>query len=111
MTQTAPPKTAPPKTAAPPAKRPVAAPPEAAPSPDQAAISEVEKKMDELIKAKAIRDQQATNMANSATNAATASAPKTQRQKLDDLLRMYIEGKVTEAEYKERREKILTDPK
>lgn len=74
--------------------------------PDQAALSEVEKKMDELIKAKAARD--ATNAAHTATNAA-AAGPKTQRQRLDELLRLYIEGKVSEAEYKERREKIIAE--
>ena len=104
---TAPRQPAPPKTTAAPARR--AAPPAAPDSPDQAAISEVEKKMDELIQAKAIRDQQATNVANAATNA-VAAGPKTQRQKLDELLRFYIEGKVTDAEYKERREKILAEP-
>ena len=109
-TPTPPPKTAPPRTTAPPPKRAAQPPPEAVPSPDQAAITEVEKKMDELIQAKAARDQKATNISNAATNT-VAGPPKTQRQKLDDLLRMYIEGKVTEAEYKERREQILATPK
>src|SRR6185503_6432660 len=83
-------------TAAKPAVPPVKPPPSVAPaSPDQAAISEVEKKMDELIRLKNARD--ATNVANSATNT-LAAGPKTQRQKLDDLLRLYIDGKITDAE-------------
>jgi hypothetical protein len=98
----------PPKTVSPSARR--APPPAATASPDQTAISEVERKMDELIQAKALRDQQATNALNTATNAAAVTGPKTQRQKLDDLLRFYIEGKVSDAEYKERREKILAEP-
>ena len=51
----------------------------------------------------------ATNVANSATNT-LAAGPKTQRQKLDDLLRLYIDGKITDAEYKERREKVIGEP-
>jgi hypothetical protein len=102
----APSRTTPPPTAAPPTREP---PPAVDSSPDQAEISEVEKKMDELIKAKAARDQ-ATNTSATATNAAVATGPKTQRQRLDELLRLYIEGKLTEAEYKERREKIIAEP-
>jgi len=91
-----------------PAVAPAKPPPSVAPaSPDQAAISEVEKKMDELIRLKNARD--ATNVANSATNT-LAAGPKTQRQKLDDLLRLYIDGKITDAEYKERREKVIGEP-
>ena len=63
--------------------------------------------MDELIRLKNARD--ATNVANSATNT-LAAGPKTQRQKLDDLLRLYIDGKITDAEYKERREKVIGEP-
>lgn len=73
---------------------------------DQAAISEVEKKMDELLRLKAAREQ-ATNTANNATS---ANAPKTKRQKLDDLLKQLIEGKITDAEYKEKREKVIAEP-
>ena len=61
--------------------------------------------MDELIKLKAARDQ-ATNTAS----AASPTGPKTRRQKLDDLLRAYLDGKVSDAEYKERRDKIIAEP-
>ena len=50
--------------------------------------------MDELIKAKAAREK--------ATNAPPAqpvvAGPKTKRDQLNDLLRQYIEGKITESE-------------
>jgi len=67
-------------------------------------INQVENKMDELIKAKAARDK--------ATNAPTrtAAGPKTKRERLNDLLRLYIEGKITEPELNERRAKILAEP-
>ena len=85
-------------------------PPPTAPEPasgDQAAISEVEKKMDELLRLKAAREQANTNAAN---NAASSNAPKTKRQKLDDLLKQLIDGKISDAEYKERREKVIAEP-
>jgi hypothetical protein len=79
----------------------------AAPPVDQTArqkkISEVETKLDELMRAKAAREQaRATN--------APAAPPRTKRERLDALLRQYIEGTVPEADYKARREKILAEP-
>ncbi len=62
--------------------------------------------MDELIKAKAARDKAATN-----TPPRTATVgPKTKREKLNDLLRLYIEGKISETELNERRGKVLAEP-
>jgi len=69
-------------------------------------INEVEAKMDELIKAKAAREK--------ATNAPPAqpvvAGPKTKREQLNDLLRQYIEGKITETEMNEKRAKIIAEP-
>jgi hypothetical protein len=71
---------------------------------EQKKMSEVEGKLDELSRLKAQRDQSATN------SPAAASAPLTKRQRLDVLLRQLIEGKITDAEYKEKREKIVLEP-
>jgi hypothetical protein len=68
-------------------------------------INEVENKMDELIRAKAAREK-ATNVT---TRPATAG-PKTKRERLNDLLRLYIEGKISETDLNERRAKILAEP-
>jgi len=67
--------------------------------------------MDELLRLKAAREQAAlTNaLAASATNSA-AAAPKTKRQRLDELLKLYIENKIPEAEYNEKRSKIIAEP-
>jgi hypothetical protein len=97
--------------------KPEAAPPpaEAAtpeqPGPPPASLSEVERKMDELLRLKAAREEQArTNAAsNTLTNSATPAAPKTKRERLNDLLRLVVDGKITDAEYKEQRSKILSE--
>jgi hypothetical protein len=68
-------------------------------------ISEVETKMDELLRAKAAREK-ATNPPPRPVSA----GPKTKRERLNDLLRLYIEGKVTETEMNERRAKIVAEP-
>jgi hypothetical protein len=68
-------------------------------------LTEVEAKMDALLRAKAAREQ-ATN-----TPPKTVSTgPKTKRDRLNDLLRLYIEGKVSETEMNERRAKIVAEP-
>ena len=72
-----------------------------------AALQDVEGKIDELIRLKQAREQ-STNTTNTSTNA--PAGPLTKRQRLDAALRLYIEGKLTDAEYKERREKILAEP-
>jgi hypothetical protein len=68
-------------------------------------INQVENKMDELIKAKAAREKAITN-----APPRTAAGPRTKRERLNDLLRLYIEGKITEPELNERRAKILAEP-
>ena len=71
----------------------------------QSQFSEVEKKMDELMRLKAEREQSQTN-----TPAATTAQPKTKRERLDDLLRQLVAGKITETQYKEQREKVVAGP-
>lgn len=108
-----------PKPAVPP-NGPAAAKPDSAPvspsansarEPAPSSLSEVEKKMDELLALKAARERAAaTNAAaQSSTNSAPA-APKTKRERLNDLLRDVVAGKITDAEYKEKRSKIISEP-
>src|ERR1043166_2028932 len=76
-------------------------------------LSDLEKKMDELLRLKAAREGEGiTNPpSNTTTNAvANPSAPKTKRDRMDDLLRLYINGKIPDAEYKEKRAKLLAEP-
>ena len=89
----------PPTTVAQP--QPVTPPPEAA----NPAITDVETKMNELLRLKEAREKA------TATNAPPVSnSPKSKRQRLDDLLKQFIDGKMTEPEYKQRREKIIAEP-
>ena len=69
----------------------------------QDTISDVEAKMDALIKAR----QKATNTAPPRT---VTAGPKTKRERMNDLLRLYIEGKISETELNERRAKIIAEP-
>ena len=80
--------------------------------PEQSALTEVEKKMDELLRLKAAREKAAqTNLpAATGTNSTAAATPKTKRQRLDELLKLYIESKIPEAEYNEKRSKIIAEP-
>ncbi len=64
--------------------------------------------MDELLRLKAAREN--TNLPNAATNNANAPAPKTKRERLDALLKLYIDGKLSDAEYKEKRAKLISEP-
>lgn len=85
----------------------------AAPTPDEAArqkkISEVEARLDEMLKQKEAREKAALTNAASTTNNVPA-APLTKRQRLDDLLKKMIDGKITGAEYNEKRAKIVAEP-
>src|SRR5262249_3462136 len=103
-----PPKPVPvPKTA-----QPVVVPDSApVPAPEQAKLSEVEKKMDELLRLKAARETAAqTNLAAPAPSAAVPAAPKTKREKLNEMLRLVIAGKMTEAEYNAKRNQLINEP-
>src|SRR5437762_3355049 len=86
---------------------------DAEPGVNPSSLSDLEKKMDELLRLKAAREGEGvTNSpAGTTTNAAAhPSAPKTKRDRMDDLLRLYINGKIPEAEYKEKRAKLLAEP-
>jgi len=81
-------------------------------SPEQAAISDLEKKMDDLLRLKAAREQAARTNSISGTedNPLMQPGPKTKRQRLDELLKLHIEGGISETEYRDKREKILFAP-
>ena len=74
--------------------------------PNAAVIQDVETKIDELIRLKQAREQP-TNATAISTNLPTGV---TKRQRLDSALRLFIEGKLSDAEYKKLREKILLEP-
>jgi hypothetical protein len=73
-----------------------------------AVIQDVETKIDELIRLKQAREQ-TTNTGVTATNTNRPSGV-TKRQRLDSALRLHIEGKLSDVEYKQLREKILLEP-
>jgi hypothetical protein len=96
------------KTAAPTAAAPTpAVTPEV--NPQQSKISEVEARIDEMIRQKAAREKAALTNAAANTNN-VPSGPQTKRQRLDGLLKQYVEGALSEADYKEKRGKILAEP-
>ena len=68
------------------------------------AIVDVEGKIRELEKLKEAREKAGT------TNAPTAGAPKTKRERLDALLKQFVEGKISDAEYKQQRAKLIAEP-
>jgi hypothetical protein len=74
--------------------------------PGAATISEVEKKMDELLRLKAERERAEEKSALSITNPLTGKV-KTKREQMDDLLKLYIGGKMSEADYKAKRDKLV----
>jgi hypothetical protein len=86
---------------------------DAGPDVNSSSLSDLEKKMDELLRLKAAREGGGVtnSSAGTATNAlAHPSAPKTKRDRLDALLKLYIDGKIQEAEYKDKRAKLLAEP-
>jgi hypothetical protein len=72
----------------------------------------VEKKMEELVRLKTEREKAVQTNAAPATgtNTSTVAGPKTKRQRLDELLRLYIDGKISEAEYMGKRAKVVAEP-
>ncbi len=76
----------------------------AEPTPEQKKVSEVEARIEEMMRQKAAREKATTT-----TNSAPAG-PLTKRQRMDALLKEMIDGKITEAEYGARRGKLLTEP-
>lgn len=93
-------KTNPPPTAA--APKTSGTRPEAAPEPATPEIVDVEGKIRELERLKEAREK--------GTNAPAAATPKTKREKLDALLKQLVDGKISDAEYKEQRNKIIAGP-
>ena len=75
---------------------------DAAPEPAYPAIVDVEVRIRELEKLKEAREK--------GTNAPAATVPKTKREKLDALLKQFVDGKISDAEYKEQRGKIIAGP-
>jgi hypothetical protein len=71
-----------------------------------AVIQDVETKIDQLIRLKQAREQP-TNTSTVITN---IPAGVSKRQRLDSALRLYIEGKLSDPEYKKLREQILLEP-
>jgi len=69
--------------------------------PGNPAITDVEAKIRELEKAKQARE--------TSTNAPSAT-PKTKREKLDLLLKQFVEGKISEEDYKQQRAKVIAGP-
>jgi hypothetical protein len=74
------------------------------PPADPAAVTDVEKKLDDLIRAQAEREKASTNQVS------TPTGPKTKRQKLDDLLKQLVDGKISDEDYKTQRAKVLAEP-
>ncbi len=74
------------------------------PPADPSAVTDVEKKLDELIRAQAEREKASTNRVS------TPTGPKTKRQKLDDLLKQLVDGKISDEDYKAQRAKVLAEP-
>lgn len=79
----------------------------AQPSSLPSGLSDIEAKMDELQRLKAARDKAAQDKTIPSPN---PSVPKTKRQRLDELLKVHIQGQLSEAEYKEKRAKIIAEP-
>jgi hypothetical protein len=97
-----------PKTAAPGRARETTVATPTAEEARQKRISEVEARLDEMLRQKEAREKAA--LTNAAATNQTSATPLTKRQRLDDLLRQMIDGKITAAEYSQRREKIIADP-
>ncbi len=88
-----------------PANEPAIPTPPPQPTEKQRKVSEVESRLDVMIKEKEARDRAAL------TNAPAAPGPKaTKRERLDFLLKQVVAGKLSDEEYKKEREKILAEP-
>lgn len=80
-------------------------------APEQKALTDVESKIDEILaRREALLRAEKTNAANASATNAVSTAPQTKRQKMDALLRQYIQGKITEQEYNAQREKLVNLP-
>jgi hypothetical protein len=78
-------------------------------NPQQEKLSQVEARIEEMIRQKAARERAAlTNAAGKTNN--VPLGPQTKRQRLDSLLKQYVDGALSDAAYKEKRDKILAEP-
>ena len=67
--------------------------------------------MEELQRLKEAREQALLTNAVTATNVvAKPAAPQTKRERMNDLLRLLIDGKISDADYQEKRAKIVAEP-
>lgn len=86
---------------------PAAAPTD--PTPQQKKISDVEARIDEMLRLKADREKAAlTN--TTAVNTNLPAKPLTRRQRLDAILKQNLDGKLSDADYQAQRAKILAEP-
>ena len=76
---------------------------------EQKKLSEVEARIDEMLRKKAEREKAAVNNAAPTTNG-PAKTPLTKRQRMDALLKQMIDGKISEADYSAQRAKLLAEP-
>lgn len=90
----------------PPALEPAFPTPPPQPTERQKKISEVEGKLDDMIRAKEARERAAQ------TNAPTGAPGQklSKRERLDFLLRQVVQGKLSDEEYKKERERIMAEP-
>ena len=86
-----------------------AAAPGTSPAGQPKTVSEVESKLEEMLRLKEARDKAALTNALATTNAAPAGA-MTKRQKLDAILKQYVNGQISEADYNAKRAKIVAEP-
>jgi len=67
-----------------------------------ATVTDMEAKMDELLLLKAARER-------AKTNAPPTTGQKSKRERLNEMLRLVVEGQMSDAEYKQMRAKILAE--
>lgn len=75
----------------------------------QKTVSDVESKIDEMLRLKAAREKAALTNAVAATNAVPDKL-QTKRQRLDAILKQFINGQINEADYNAQRAKIVAEP-
>jgi len=93
----------------PPAGTVSTAPAPVEPTPQQKKISDVETRIDEMLRLKAEREKAALTNAT-AVNTNLPATPLTRRQRLDTILKQNLEGKLSDADYLAQRAKILAEP-
>jgi hypothetical protein len=94
-----------------PASQPAFPTPPPQPNPNQKKLTDVEVRLDEMIRKKLEREKAAKEAAAAAAITNNPSgAPLTKRQHLDALLKQVVDGKLTDAEYKAQRDKIAAEP-